>query len=103
MNNSISKNENEYRCQIESNIILHIKRMNHPIAMLYFTDEMDNKINIPTNIVVYKYNYNSYQKVILKSSHEIYALYWKDNYAIEYNDKKIIDIENRRRWTVYLK
>lgn len=35
------------------NIILHITQMNHSVVMLYFTDEMNNNINIPDGIVVY--------------------------------------------------
>ena len=33
-------------------IILVQKRINHAVAMLYVTDEMSNKINIPDGIIV---------------------------------------------------
>jgi hypothetical protein len=34
--------DNEYMYNMDSNMILHIKRNNHSVAILYFTDEMGN-------------------------------------------------------------
>jgi hypothetical protein len=59
--------EYEYVHNITSNTKLYIKRINNSVAMLYFTDDMSNKINIPDGIVIYitDYSQNIQRKVIL--------------------------------------
>ena len=93
--------DNEYIHNMGSNMILHIKRSNHSVAVLYFTDEMSNKINIPDGIVVYTYDYQNIKtKVIHKCIGQAYPLCWTDNYTIELNAVEIIHITNQRKWNI---
>lgn len=90
----------EYAYNVNSNIILHIKRINHSVAMLYFTDEMHEKINIPDDILVYTYDYQNYKKVLLESIKHEYALCWTDDYVVELNKTTLINIKNQRKWNI---
>lgn len=40
----------EYTYNMNSNVNLHIKQINHSVAILYFTDEMNNRMNVPNDI-----------------------------------------------------
>jgi hypothetical protein len=90
----------EYIYNINSNLILHIKQINHGVAMLYFTDELNNKINIPNDILVYTYNYDDSKKVLLKSINQEYALCWTDDYVVELNKNVLLNIQNQRKWNI---
>lgn len=96
-----TKTDNEYIYDMGSNIILHIKRINHSVAALYFTDEVGDKINIPDGIVVYTYDYQSPNKKIIQKAHkQDYPLCWTDNYTIEYNKIIILSLNNQRKWDI---
>ena len=92
---------NKYFQVIDAKIILHVHRINYSIANLYFTDEMNNKINIPNSIVVYTYDYKNIQnKVILNPINQYYKLCWTNNYAVELNNRLITDIKNNKNWYI---
>ena len=96
-----TKSDNHYMYNINLNTILHIKRLNHGVALLYFTDVMKNKINIPIDIVVYTYNYlYKNEKIIQKSIDENYPLCYTDNYTIEYKKIEILSLHNQRKWNI---
>jgi hypothetical protein len=90
----------EYTYNVNYNVILHIKRINHAVAILYFTDEMNNKMNIPDDILVYTYDYSDNKRVLLKPIKQEYALCWTDNYEIELNKNILINIKNQRKWNI---
>ena len=97
-----TKKDNKYKYNMGSNIILNIKRINHSVAVLYFTDEMSNKINIPDDIVIYTYDYeDTNKKIILKAIKEECPLCWTDNYTIEYKKIEILSINSQRKWNIY--
>ena len=90
----------EYTYNVNYNVILHIKRINYAVAILYFTDEMNNKMNIPDDILVYTYDYSDNKRVLLKPIKQEYALCWTDNYEIELNKNILINIKNQRKWNI---
>jgi len=93
--------DNEYIYNMDSTTILHVKRINHSVAVLYFTDEMSNKIDIPDNIVIYTYDYqNTNKKVIQKAIRQDYLLCWTDDYVVELNNIELINIKNQRKWNI---
>jgi hypothetical protein len=91
--------DTDYIYNINSTTILHITRINHSVAMLYFTDELSNKINVPTDIVVYTYDYQN-KKVVQNAFKEEYPLCWTDDYIIELNKNVLINIKNQRKWNI---
>ena len=94
-------NEYTYTYHMGSNMILHIKRNNHSVAVLYFTDEMNNKISIPDEIVVYTYDYqDKNKKIIQKHLKQDYPLCWTDNYTIEYKKIEILNLICQRKWNI---
>ena len=95
-----TKTDNEYTYNINSTTILHINRINHSIAILYFTDEMSNKINIPDGIVVYTYDYHTNKRILQNAFTQEYPLCWTDDYMIELNQKVLINIKNQRKWNI---
>lgn len=90
----------EYTYNINHNVNLHIKRINHGVAILYFTDEMNNKINVPNDILVYTYDNTNNKRVLLNQINQEYALCWSDNYEIELNKNILINIKNQRKWNI---
>ena len=93
--------ETEYIYSMGSNMVLHIKRINHGVAILYFTDDMNTNINIPNGIVVYTYDYqNTNKKIIQKAIKQDYPLCWTDNYTIEYNKIEILNLQSQRTWNI---
>jgi hypothetical protein len=90
----------EYTYNVNSNINLHIKRINNGVAILYFTDEMNNKVNVPNDILVYTYDNTNNERVILNPMRQYYALCWTDNYEIELNKNILINIKNQRKWKI---
>ena len=96
------KTESEYfQYNISSNTQLWIKQINRSVAMLYFTDEMSNKINIPDGIIVYTTDYQDTQtRVILNPIDNSYPLCWTDDYTVELNNIVLINIKNQRKWII---
>ena len=94
-------NDSEYIYNINSHTILHIKQINNGVAVLYFTDEDSNKINIPNNIMVYTYDFEDNNKrLLLNPIRQDYALCWTDNYTVELNKNVLINIKNQRKWNI---
>ena len=97
----LTKTDNEHMYTMSSNMILHIKRMNHGVAVLYFTDNMSNKINIPEDIVVYTYDYHdTNKKIVQKAIKQDYPLCWTDNYTVEYKKIQILSLNSQRAWNI---
>ena len=93
-------NTTTYECIIDVNIVLHIYQINRSNALISFTDTSNKKINIPKGIVVYEYDFQTKEKVVLKPIREEYVLCWTDDYTIERNGKTLLDIKNERKWKI---
>lgn len=92
---------NQYTYTINENILLRIKQLSNSIAVLYFTDEIGNKINIPTGLVVYTYDFQNTEKKIIKQLFiQDYTLCWTNNYIIELHGNIVIDIKSQRCWNI---
>jgi len=92
--------DNKYFYNMNSTNILLIKRINHSVAVLYFMDEMNNKIDIPDNIVIYTYDYQTNKKIILNAIRQAYLLCWTDDYIVEFDKIELIKINNQRKWNI---
>lgn len=91
---------NAYTYDISENVVLHIYKINNSVASLYFTNKSNEKINIPSGLVVYEYNFQTNKKVSLKPIQQHFVLCWTDNYTLELDNKIILDIKNERKWTI---
>lgn len=91
---------NEYIHNVDLQTILHIKRISHSVAMLYFTDEMNNKIDIPNDTIVYTYDYENDNKILIKPITQYFPLCWTDDYTIIINKKILLDIKKQRKWNI---
>jgi len=85
-----------YALNRNSTIILHIKRKNKSIASLYFTNQINNKIDIPAEFIIYQG-----EKIEEPNETNDYTLYWRNNYDIVYNGETLYNIRNERTWTIY--
>jgi hypothetical protein len=94
-------NKEGFIFMISPTIVLHIDQNNFDFAALYFTNEQNNRINIPTEIEVYL-NEDEYSKKTIQPSIKqlMYPLCWRDNYVVEWNNKMIVNIKNQRKWTI---
>lgn len=81
-------------------VIIHIDTISHSLASLYFTNDFNENIYIPSGFVVYEYDFRTKEKVPLKSIQDHFVLCWTDNYTIEHNNKIILDIKNERKWMI---
>lgn len=85
-----------YSIHPKSEIFLHIKRKNNSISSLYFTNQVNEKIDIPDNFIVYQN-----KKIIQPNETEDFTLFWRKNYDIVYNGETLFNIRNERQWTIY--
>ena len=85
---------------ITPNIVLHIERITHSVASLYFTDELNVKIKIPAGIQMYTYDFQTNKQIILSPIKNLFVLCWTENYNIEYNEQNVLKIENQRSWNI---
>ena len=88
-----------YSLHPKSEIILHIKRKNNSSATLYFTNQLNEKINIPSDFKVYKNN--NMNTLLHTNETNDYTLYWRKNYDIIYNGETLYNIRNEKTWTIY--
>ena len=86
--------------EIGSNVILHLTRTNHAVAIIKFIDDSGNQIAIPPELVVYTRYFQTNHVVVQKPIDEIYALCWSDDYHIEYNEKVVLEINTNRTWNL---
>ena len=89
-----------YSLHPKSQIILRIKRRNKYSAILYFTNQLNEKIGIPSEFLVYKINNNTHKLMEPRESND-FILYWAKNYDIGYNGETLYNIRNERTWTIY--
>jgi hypothetical protein len=87
-----------YSLHPKSEIILHIKRKSISVATLYFTNQLNKKIDIPSEFIIYQ------NKDILNPDNGTsndYTLYWNKNYDIVYCGDTLYNIRPERTWTIY--
>jgi plasmid replication initiation protein len=97
---SFATTDCKYSKKIDENIVLNLYRTTHAVAILHFTDEMRNRINIPPGLKVYTEHYQTGKIVLQKPIEEIYALCWSDDYQIEYNNTVVLNIKTNRTWDI---
>jgi hypothetical protein len=97
-----SKIKNEYIYSIFPNIILHIKTITHSFTILYFTDELNNIIDVPNDILVYSYIRGNKNKKYIEYPTEknTYVLSSTDNYDIKYNGYNVLHIKSKISWDI---
>jgi hypothetical protein len=86
-----------YSLHPKSQIILHIKRKNQNSARLYFTNQLNDKIDIPPEFVVFQ---NNKYKPPNEANNE-YILFSRKNYDIMYNGETLYNIRSEPTWTIY--
>ena len=92
-----------YYKEINSSTIMHIERISSSIAVLKFTDELNNDIDIPTGIVVFEFDYQNVSKKIVTKPLKYtqrYCLCSTENYVIEYNKSVLVNLHSRRVWNI---
>lgn len=47
---------------IKNTTKININRINNAVSILYFTDKLNNKVNIPFDTVLYSYDYQYTKK-----------------------------------------
>lgn len=99
---NFSNDNTEYIYALEPKIILHIKPIKPTCSfkhksILYFTDEVNNRINIPHNFII---NPNKKRRIIPNEKNE-YTLVWGRNYHFINNEKTLCNIENIKPLSVY--
>ena len=101
-NFSDSTTEYIYSLHSKSEIILHIKRITIDTASLYFTNQLNQKIDIPSDFILFK------NGKMVKLETKEYLMYWCKNYDIVYNGDTICNIRPKEKrsvfpniWTIY--
>lgn len=91
----------EYFYEINPEIILCIKRISHSVAHLYFIDNCENRINIPTNLSIYSFDFQNISKrVLLEPIQQEYLLCWTENYEIEWSGEIKMVFQSQRQWDI---
>lgn len=90
--------QNEYYTYIDSDLILHIENISNTVAMLYFTDDMENEIPIPKGLFVYSRDTNLTIQSPYKNKQ--FVLCWANNYVVKFNGETILIINSPRIWDI---
>jgi len=82
------KDKPNYQYNITDNIILNIIKLTYGFSLIYFTNEFNNKIPVPNDILIFEYGLtNAIYKILLnKINNEFFHLSNIYNYKIEYNN-----------------
>ena len=97
-NNNEFNTEFIYALHPKSQIILRISRINNTTASLYFTNQLNEKINIPSEFFV---SHKGKALCPNNDKSEDYTLHWRKNYDIVYNGETLFNIRNKKEWTIY--
>jgi hypothetical protein len=81
-------------------IIMNIQSISKSISILYFTNDLNEHITIPSGLVLYEYDFSNNTKIILKPIGDNFILCWTDNYTVEVDNKYFFDIKNERQWNI---
>jgi len=63
---------------------------------------MNNKINVPSGLVIYTKDFQTNKQTVQTPHGNIYALCWTDDYVVEFNNVLVLDIKNTRTWDITL-
>ena len=95
--------QNKYSHFITPDILLHIECANRGTSSLYFTNKENQKIDIPTTIQVYTYDYQDTKKrILLQPCSSMFFMGHTDHYDIEYQGQIVFQLKNKRCWDIIL-
>lgn len=97
---SFSQKDMEVYYVLSNEVLLRMKRLNNGIANLYFTDHANNRICIPSGILVYTYDASKKIQILVPQLHEEYMLCWTDDYVVMNNNDILMNITNARMWEI---
>ena len=104
--------------RVRPNLTLHFEFIEDSVAHMYFTDDDDYYINVPENIVVYKYGDNenkmikgrvevifpkriqlpNISRAMITYTTTYYSLHTMRKYDICYDDSTVLSIEPQYCW-----
>jgi hypothetical protein len=88
-------------CQftIDTNIKMRLEKYNSSLATIYFTDDLLNKISIPSKIHMQTYDAEVKDIIICKPINEnSYIICITDDYEVFYKEFSILYIESQKCW-----
>lgn len=86
-----------YALHPKSEIVLHIKRTSDWNAKLFFTNQLNNRIDIPSDFIIY----HNDEVVEPTKRRNFYTLSWWKNYDVVYNGETLYNIRSEKTWTIY--
>ena len=87
-----------YSLHPKSKIILHIKRESSSTAALYFTNQLNTKIDIPSEFILL---YNKRKQRKRPNEKNEFPLKWEKDYDVVYNGETLFNIRNVKTPSVY--
>jgi hypothetical protein len=73
--------------KLSDTIVINIVKLTAGYSLVYFTDEMNNKINVPKDVMVYEYGITvgEYRIALNTIDKDFFHLFCSNNYKVEYN------------------
>jgi hypothetical protein len=93
-------NDNIIKITIDKGVHMCIERTGFAIAHVYFTSDDYAEINIPKGLTIAD-NTNKCSVKPIVNDLQNFVLCWTDSYTIFYNDEVVIDLVNKRQWSIY--
>ena len=95
---------NHYAKKIDDGLTLNIKCINLSTANLYFTNDENLIVQIPTDItvyLVYMFNLQNVNKIIQCGiGNKYFSLDFSNKYMIEYKGNVIFRLDTQRGWKI---
>ena len=97
------KQEQKFMFEINPGTILHIHRISHSVAHLYFTDSLGIRIPVGSIFAVYSFDFQNLKKRVLVERDPVsnnYLLCWTEKYEMEWNGEIKLVLQSQRQWDI---
>jgi hypothetical protein len=97
-----ANSESNFVHKIDENIIIHIERHSNSVSKLYFSDEDNTRIPIPSNFMIITKDPATSMRTVAEPIRDIYALCFTEEYEVLYEGTAVLSMKPVRGWNIIL-
>lgn len=94
--------DSNYKYKINEDLFINIRRSNDGVALLYFTNQHNHKLDIPDEIQIHALPSPNGPtlELVPKADIKHYALCYTESYVVQYNYTVVLNIASQRQWKI---
>jgi hypothetical protein len=99
-----ANSESNFVHKIDENIIIHIERHSNSVSKLYFSDEDNTRIPIPSNFMIITKDPATSMLMTMPAGPmmDMYTLYFTEKYEFNYEGNTVLLMKPVRGWNIIL-